>query len=220
MTVPITDVEIRPLRFTDRLPRMRAFLEGLGLRTRIESERGGWADLVAGAGMVALHDTATSATAGRPGETRLSFEAADLAALAERLDGAGLTDVAVWDEAYGRVLSVDVGGERIWVDERATDLYGYRSHDPEPGGSLAVTPVLVVPDEKPWRRFLDAVGGTAPDLVGYEPGAFDVRLEFRTTEPLDALGQRLGVSVEDGVLVLTDPDGCRVRITRITRITG
>ncbi len=213
MSVASNDVEIRPLRFTDRLPEMRAFLEDLGLRTRIESERGGWADLVAGTGMVALHDAATSDTGGRPGQTRLSFEAGDLTALAERLEQAGLADVAVWDEAYGRVLSVEVGGERIWIDERATDLYGYCSHDPEPGGSLVVTPVLVVPDEKPWRIFLDAVGGTSPGLVSYRPGAFDVRLEFRTTEPLDALGQRLGGSIEDEAVVLTDPDGCRVRIT-------
>ena len=209
----MSDVEIRPLRFTDRVAEMRGFLEKLGLKTRIESERGGWADLVAGAGMVALHDAAGSATGGRPGETRLSFEADELGALAERLERAGFAEPAIWDEAYGRVLSVDVAGERIWVDERATDLYGYRSHDPASPGSLAVTPVLVVPDEAPWRAFLDAVGGTAPGLVSYERGSFDVRLAFRTDEPLDALRQRLGGEYVDAAVVLTDPDGCRVRLT-------
>lgn len=206
----MTDVELRPLRFTDKLPEMRAFLEKLGLRTRIESERGGWVDLVAGAGMVALHDAAISDTGGRPGETRLSFEAGDLTVLAERLEQAGFADAAVWDEAYGRVLSVDVAGERIWVDERATDLYGYRSHDPAPGGSLAVTPVLVVPDETPWRAFLEAIGGTSPQLVTFEPGEFEVRLGFRG--PLDAIGQRLGGGFADGAIQLTDPDGRPVEV--------
>ncbi len=45
----MNDVVIRPLRFTDRVAEMRAFLETLGLQARIESEQGGWVDMLAGA---------------------------------------------------------------------------------------------------------------------------------------------------------------------------
>ena len=57
---------------------MRAFLETLGLQARIESERGGWAVLLAGRGAVSLHDAATSGTGGQPGQTGLTFEAEDI----------------------------------------------------------------------------------------------------------------------------------------------
>ena len=48
----MNDVVIRPLRFTADVGAMRAFLEALGLRSRIESERGGWVDMLTGRGMV------------------------------------------------------------------------------------------------------------------------------------------------------------------------
>ena len=99
-------VVLRPLRFTADVPAMRRFLETLGLKSRVESEHGGWVDMVAGRGMVALHDSASSATGAKPGETGLSFEADDIEELKERLQAAGYDDATVWDEAYGRVLSV------------------------------------------------------------------------------------------------------------------
>jgi hypothetical protein len=46
-------VVVRPVRFTERLDQMRGVLETLGLQARVESEQGGWLDMVAGAGMVA-----------------------------------------------------------------------------------------------------------------------------------------------------------------------
>ena len=58
----MNDVQIRPLRFTADVEAMRAFLETLGLRSRIESERGGWVDMLTGRGMVALHDAAKTFT--------------------------------------------------------------------------------------------------------------------------------------------------------------
>jgi hypothetical protein len=121
----MNEVVIRPLRFTAHVGAMRAFLETLGLRSRIESERGGWVDMVTGRGMVALHDAASSSTGGRPGQTSLSFEADDIDELKNRLEKAGYADTAVWDEAYGRVLSVTgPDGVQIWIDERSEDLYG------------------------------------------------------------------------------------------------
>jgi hypothetical protein len=153
------DCVVRPLRFTDDVAAMRDFLGLLGLAPRVESQRGGWVDLVAGAGMVALHDAAGSATGGRPGQTNLSFESADLDALAARLSDAGWDDATIWDEAYGRVLSVtDPAGERLWVDGYNDDDYGYDVHRPERDGRWSVMPVRstsVVPE---YVRFLGCFG--------------------------------------------------------------
>jgi len=122
-------VVLRPLRFTADVPAMRRFLETLGLKSRVESEHGGWVDMVAGRGMVALHDSASSATGAKSGETGLSFEADDIEELKERLQAAGYQDATVWDEAYGRVLSVTAPVDAvIWVDQRNDDLYGYKLH--------------------------------------------------------------------------------------------
>ena len=76
-------IVVRPVRFTNDVARMQAFLEAVGLRPRIEARGGGWVDLIADSGMVALHDAATSAIGAKPGQTCLSFEANDLDQLAD-----------------------------------------------------------------------------------------------------------------------------------------
>lgn len=221
-------VVLRPLRFTARLAAMRTFLETLGLRSRIESERGGWVDLVAGRGMTALHDSATSATCGRPGETRLSFEADDLDDLFARLRDAGYDDATVHDEAYGRVLSVTAAdATTIWIDERSDDLYGYRRHDTRPDERWSVTPLLRVGDRPGWEAFFGVLGGDIPDLIGYGPpgpggpvagGTFEVRLAFRTAEPLAEVERRLVAAGcdpgrEGAELTVVDPDGRAVTVS-------
>ncbi|MDX6250416.1 MAG: hypothetical protein QOF10_3776 [Kribbellaceae bacterium] len=216
----MNEVVIRPLRFTADVPAMRAFLETLGLRSRIESERGGWVDMVAGRGMVALHDSAASSTGGRSGETRLAFEADDVDELKERFDAAGYEGATVFDEAFGRVFSV-VGPENtvIWVDERSKDLYGYKLHDAQPDPRWEVTPRLSVGDQAAWLQFLELLGGDNVDLVRFGPPAaeFEVRLEFGTTEAMAEVAQRLTAAgyqpeqVDDGLTII-DPDGQTVRV--------
>src|SRR5215207_3284127 len=145
---------VRPLRFSADVPAMRAFLETLGLRSRIESERGGWVDMVAGHGMVALHDAAASSTGAKAGDTRLSFEADDIEELKVRLEAVGYQEVTIWDEAYGRVLSV-LGPDNttLWIDERSKDLYGYKLRDAHPDARWSVTPYLAVQDQEGWQLF-------------------------------------------------------------------
>lgn len=238
-----SQVILRPLRFTADVPAMRTFLETLGLRSRIESERGGWVDMVAGRGMTALHDSASSATCGRPGETRLSFEADDLADLSARLRDAGYDDATVWDEAYGRVLSVTAAdATTIWIDERSNDLYGYRRHDARPDERWSVTPLLQVGDQPGWKAFFGVLGGDIPDLIDYGPSggggpvagadpvagdpvagadrtaSFGVQLAFRTAEPLAEVERRLvGAGCDparDGAwLIVVDPDGRPVTVS-------
>lgn len=133
---------IRPLRFTDDVPSMQAFLEVLGLRPRVEAEAGGWVDMVAGGGMVALHEAATSDSGGVVGQTRLSFEANDLDALATRLIDAGVPEVAVYDETYGKVLTCrDPLGDTMTIDGRSEDLYGYRLHPAAAASSVGTSTV-------------------------------------------------------------------------------
>ncbi|GAA1553852.1 hypothetical protein GCM10009804_08460 [Kribbella hippodromi] len=206
-------VVIRPLRFTTDVDAMRAFLERLGLRSRIESERGGWVDMLAGRGMVGLHDAATSSTGGKPG-TSLSFEADNLDAVQDRLEQLGFVDGTVFDEAYGRVLSVTApDGVVIWIDQRSDDLYGYKLHDARPDDRWSVTPALTGAEQPPWRRFLNGLGlelSELPVRFGPATGQFAVGLELTTTEDLTDVHNRLTdlpVTRTGNTLQITDPDG-------------
>jgi hypothetical protein len=201
---------------------MRAFLELLGLRSRIESERGGWLDMVGGWGMVALHDSAASAMGAAPGHTTLSFEADDIDELKDRLIAAGYDDATIWDEAYGRVLSVTPsGGVQIWFDERAKDLYGYKVHDADPDPRWSVRPRLSGADETEWERFLAVLGGGQSVYYGSPADAFAVRIDLDTTEDLEAVAERLAgggyeVRREEDSLVVADPDGQTVVVHGLT----
>ena len=235
-------IVVCPVRFTDKVPEMRAFLELLGLSPRIESTHGTWVDLSAGEGMVALHEAAASSTGGLPGETRLSFEVDDADAVAEVLRGAGHTDATVVDESYGRVVMVtDPDGAEIQLNERQDDLYGYVEHD-QLGTArerLGVVPVRFTDDSEGHHRFLTAlgmVGEPAPGgywsyssggggFVGihhvYAGGRASVQLTVATEADLGELQQRLegaGSPVtrfdEDfgSFLEAIDPDGQSVQI--------
>lgn len=211
-------IVVAPLRFTEDVQAMRSFLELLGLRSRIESESGSWVDMVAGAGLVALHSAATSDTGGKPGETRLVFEAEDLPALAGQLNKAGVADVSIFDEAYGRSLScTDPLGESVVVNGRQDDLYGYRLHDAKPDVRWRVMPVRFTDPMAGYVDFLEALGlavqGERDDYFTICAGSGDtgqvgvhyvgndelplvagpaaVHLTFETTEPLDQVAARL-----------------------------
>jgi predicted enzyme related to lactoylglutathione lyase len=211
-------VVVRPVRFTDHIEPMRAFLETIGLRVRIESQRGGWYDLVAGAGMVGLHSAASSTSGHGPGETCLSFEADDCEIVAEQLRSAGVPDVVVFDEAYGQVLScTDPNGDPITVHGRSRDLYGYTLHQARPDERLSVQPVVFTDPQGPYRAFVAQFGFTPSrsadeyfatcsadgdaGLIGLHyvydgvlpivPGPAAVHLTFTTTEPVGVVGERL-----------------------------
>jgi hypothetical protein len=215
----MNDVVIRTLRFTNEVQAMRAFLETLGLRSRIESESGTWIDMVAGRGMIALHDAARSDTGGEPGQTRLTFEADDIDELLERLIAAGFEDASIFDEAFGRVLTAKgPDGAGLWIDERPKDLYGYKLHDAHPDTRWSVTPVLGVSDQAGWERLLDTLGGDNPELARLRPaGGLEVQIELTTTESLDEVARRLAATgyraeMVDGGLSVIDPDGQIVRV--------
>ena len=110
---------------------MRGFLEALGLRRRVESTRGGWVEMVAESGMVALHSARDSESQAPSGFTSLSFEADDSTRWRSGCGTPTSPDVVVYDEAYGRVLDcLDPLGDHLQIDEHSDDLYGYRLHQP------------------------------------------------------------------------------------------
>lgn len=152
-------IVVRPLRFTDDVKAMQGFLEVLGLRPRVEAEGGGWVDMVAGGGMVALHEAATSDSGGLTGQTRLSFEVGDADALRTLLSEVGNPEATVYDETYGRVLSCrdPLGGE-LHIDEESDDLYGYRLHPMAPPSSLRVSPVRFTDPQGAYGEFLTTLG--------------------------------------------------------------
>jgi hypothetical protein len=156
----MTNIVVRPVRFTDAVEPMRRFLQTIGLQPRIEAEGGGWVDLVAASGMIAVHEAATSDSGGRAGQTRLSFEANDLEALAAGLRRFGARDVAVYDESYGQVLACrDPLGDEVRVDGVSEDLYGYRALDADrPDFGLAVVPVRFTDPSGPYGDWLEALG--------------------------------------------------------------
>lgn len=213
-----SQVVVRPVRFTDRVDKVAAFLQLIGLVRRIESTSGGWVELVGDAGMVALHDADSALFEHPRGQTYLAFEADDVDDLASRLRVAGFHDAAVHDEDYGRVLTVtDPLGQLLNVDEHADDLYGYRVVEGgAPRTGLRVVPVRFADDAAAYAVFLRALGlsgepdesfalfeaaGGAHGAVGVHhrhsdlpfpdgPGA-RVHLTFVTTEDLAALAGRL-----------------------------
>lgn len=175
---------LRPVRFTDDIPAVQAFLEGLGLQPRISSNRPGWVDLLAADGLVALHSAHDSTTGALPGETRLSLELDDADAAVATLRAAGV-EASVVDEAWGRQLELtDPDGRTMLCDERSDDLYGYTAHPVDPSRpGPRVVPVVVTRDPAAYRVILDALG-VGPDAVELHAGdAASVQLSFVVTDP-------------------------------------
>lgn len=235
------EVLVRPLRFTDRLSRMRDFLVSLGFAPRIgRGEQ--WLTLAGAAGEVALHEAREGEPGASSGDTGLWFEASDIDALTRRFSVAGM-EAEILDEAYGRVLHVrGPEGASTGFDAPMTDTYGYEVHDTPPRHGIVTMPVLFGPPVNPLEPLLSTAGfvrldegddrwwrvwrSTGGGLVAVHPPGEDtpegfVRLGFRTREPLAALAERLRAAGYDdvrvteefgGELTVTDPDGQRVLV--------
>ncbi len=163
----MTDITLRPLRFTDQVEAMAAFATTLGLVVRVESVGGGWVDLVAGGGGgFALHEAAASTTGQPAGRTGLSFECEDADALASRVHDAGY-EAVVYDEGYARVVSLTApDGTQVLADERQADLHGYLEHptaDADPTVRAGVR--VVTPDPAAYRHWLGVLGLGGVELV-------------------------------------------------------
>lgn len=117
-----------PIRYTDKVPEMRKFLETLGFQPRIAADAGIWVDFTGGQGLLALHSDRPE----RAGTDELAFETDEsLEDLRKRLHDAGYTDARIIDESYGHSLQVtDPDGRVVYVNARHDDLYGYHRVEP------------------------------------------------------------------------------------------
>ena len=115
-------LQVLPLWMTPDVAAAASHLETLGARPQLSSDDGGWVQLATDDGLVAAH-------AGDLG-TVLSFDwDGSIDALHTQLAARGVTSRVI-DEAYGRTLRIDHpdGAEELWVNEKQTDLHGYRDH--------------------------------------------------------------------------------------------
>lgn len=216
---------VQPIRFTDNVEEMARLLVALGLSVSVTSDKGGWVVLAGRTGTVALHSASDSATGAGRGQTSLSFETDALDDLARRLTASGFGNAdhpeesMVYDEAYGRAITITAGGEQLIINGRSDDLYGYSSTGVTPGtdaGDLRVTPIRFVDDQSADRRLLESlgfslVGEASPDFtqlalpdpggsVGLHgiytdelpilPGPFAIQLTFETATALPEIVQR------------------------------
>lgn len=114
-------MRVLPIRYSSDVPAMTRFFQALGLRLGPASRPGGWVELPADGGVLAVH-RAPDAEAGR---CELAFEADEpLEDVAARLRAAGFEPGPVIDEGFGRSLRVrDPDGVWVQVNRYDRDLY-------------------------------------------------------------------------------------------------
>jgi catechol 2,3-dioxygenase-like lactoylglutathione lyase family enzyme len=107
-------MRVLPIRYSSDVEPMTRFYEVLGLRVGSVSRPGGWVELPAEAGTLAIHR-------GDAGRCELAFETDErLEDVAARLRAAGYEPGPVIDEGFGRSLRVrDPDG--VWVQINAYD---------------------------------------------------------------------------------------------------
>ena len=111
-------MRVMPIRYTSDVEAMTRFYEVLGLRVGDVSRPGGWVEMPAGSGMLAVHR-------GERGRCELAFETDEpLEDVAARLRAAGYEPGPVIDEGFGRSLRVrDPDGVHVQINVYDRDLY-------------------------------------------------------------------------------------------------
>src|SRR2546421_6048824 len=114
-------MRVMPIRYSSDVEAMTRFYEALGLRVGSVSRPGGWVELPAEGGMLALH----RASGEDVGRCELAFEADErLEVVAARLQAAGFEPGPVIDEGFGRSLRVpDPDGVWVQINEYDRALY-------------------------------------------------------------------------------------------------
>lgn len=116
-------MRVMPIRYVRDLEACERFYALFGLDVDARQRGGGWLELAAAGGTLALHSRDPGVGGAEP-EVELAFAADEpLEKLQVRLAGAGF-DSAIVDEAFGRSLRVtDPEGLRVQVNEHDLELY-------------------------------------------------------------------------------------------------
>jgi catechol 2,3-dioxygenase-like lactoylglutathione lyase family enzyme len=114
-------MRVLPIRYCADVAASTRFYRALGLELGASTRPGGWVELPAAAGMLALHRT----DAPDAGRCELAFEADEpLEKVADRLRSAGFAPEPIVDESFGRSLRVpDPDGAWVQVNENDRELY-------------------------------------------------------------------------------------------------
>ncbi len=114
-------MKVMPIRYTSDVEAMTRFYEVLGLRAGPVSRPGGWVELPAEGGMLAIH----RASGEDVGRCELAFEVGEpLEDVAERLRAAGFEPGPPMDESFGHSLRVqDPDGVWVQLNLYDRDLY-------------------------------------------------------------------------------------------------
>ncbi|SEF23810.1 hypothetical protein SAMN05421837_102424 [Amycolatopsis pretoriensis] len=112
-------MRVLPIRYTSDVEALTRFYTTLGLHKGPASRPGGWVELPAGSGTLAVHKGADT------GRCELAFETDEpLEAVATRLREAGYEPGPVIDEGFGRSLRVDdPDGVAVQINAYDRDLY-------------------------------------------------------------------------------------------------
>ncbi|MEU0790587.1 VOC family protein [Amycolatopsis sp. NPDC005961] len=111
-------MRVLPIRYSSDVEAMTRFYAVLGLTPGPVSRPGGWVEMPADAGMLALHR-------GDAGRCELAFETDEpLEDVANRLRAAGYAPGPVLDEGFGRSLRVpDPDGVPVQINAYDRELY-------------------------------------------------------------------------------------------------
>jgi catechol 2,3-dioxygenase-like lactoylglutathione lyase family enzyme len=117
---------VRAIHFVPSVEAALAFYRALGLKAGPESRTGNWAELAAGGGEVALHDSASADDGrGRQGTMLTLVTHESLEDVEARLGAAGFpAEGTIVDQEWGRSLYVrSPAGDVIQIDEQDPSLY-------------------------------------------------------------------------------------------------
>ncbi|QFU89371.1 VOC family protein [Amycolatopsis sp. YIM 10] len=114
-------MRVMPIRYSEDVAAMTRFYEVLGLRIGPVSRPGGWVELPADGGTLAIHRGAAEDAGG----CELAFEASEpLEDVAARLRAAGFEPGPVIDENFGHSLRVrDPDGVWVQINLYDRELY-------------------------------------------------------------------------------------------------